>query len=245
MKKFLSIVLTILIISSTLILSVCAANPVKLKLVSETDTVYAGDEFVVKLTISDNSKMSGAAIDVNYDKSKLEFVSGAYGAILDSSAIMSIKDISGEKGKVRFTYLSQSSEVTSEGTLITLRFKALNNASGNAELNISVENSGDFISLDMTRLSYTVENSKVKIINSNSVSESESIKESETESETISVDNSIESTSEETIENKDDSNENTDNTKWVFLAMIIAGVVIIVSVTYISKSSKPKKKRKK
>lgn len=247
MKRFLSIILSVLIILSVFSFTISAANPVKLTLVSETDAVYAGDEFVVKLNISDNSKMSGAAIDINYDKTKLEYVSGAYGGILDSTAIMSIKDIAGEKGKVRFTYLSQSSEVTSKGVLVTLKFKALENAAGNTELSISVENPGDFISLDLTRLSYTVENAKVKIVNSNSVSETDNTEiESESESETF-----VESTENSTIENiknnvdEDDNTNEMDKTKWVFVAMIVAGVVILVSVVSISKSSKPKKKRKK
>ena len=236
--------LSVLIIVAALSLSVNAMNSVKLKLVSETDAVYSGDEFVVTLNISDNSKMSGAAIDVNYDKSKIEYVSGTYGGILDSSAIMSIKDIAGGKGKVRFTYLSQSSEVTSEGVLVKLKFKALEKASGNTELSISVENPGDFISLDLTRISYTVENAKVKIVNANPVSE-ENTEETESESESEALIETTESTTVQNKENNDDKSDNTDNTKWVFVAMIVAGIVILISVAAISKSSKPKKKRKK
>ena len=236
--------LSVLIIVAVLSLSVNAMDSVKLKLVSETDAVYSGDEFVVTLNISDNSKMSGAAIDVNYDKSKIEYVSGTYGGILDSSAIMSIKDIAGEKGKVRFTYLSQSSEVTSEGVLVSLKFKALEKASGNAEFSVSVENPGDFISLDLTRISFTVENAKVKIVNSNPMAE-ESTDETESDSQSETLVEITESTTDKNIQNNEVNSESSDNTKWVFVAMIVAGIVIIVSVVYINKSSKPKKKRKK
>lgn len=225
-------------------LSASATKTVNLKLVSETDTVYAGDEFVVKLNISDNSKMSGAVIDINYDKEMLQYVNSSYGGILDSSAIMSIKDIKGDKGKVRFTYLSQNSEVTSKGVLMTIRFKALENASGNTELTVSVENPGDFISLDLTRLSYTTENAKVNINNHGVVLESSTTEVSEIESEAETnpwFDESTTDAEEEIQENSEDE----DNTKWVFIAMIIAGVVILISVIFISKSSKPKKKRKK
>ncbi len=244
MKRFLSIFLSVLVAFSVLSITAGAINSVKLKLVSETDSVYAGDEFVVKLNISDNSKMSGAAIDVNFDKSKLQYVSGAYGGILDSSAIMSIKDVSGERGKVRFTYLSQSSEVTSAGVLVTLKFKALENASGDTELSVSVENPGDFISLDLTRLSYTVENANVKIVNTNPVIE-ESTDEAESESQSEIWIDATESDTDESLENSNEKSDDEDNTKWVFVAMIVAGVVILVSVVSIGKSSKPKKKRKK
>lgn len=244
MKRFLSIFLSVLVAFSVLSITAGATNSVKLKLVSETDSVYAGDEFVVKLNISDNSKMSGAAIDVNFDKSKLQYVSGAYGGILDSSAIMSIKDVSGERGKVRFTYLSQSSEVTSAGVLVTLKFKALENASGDTELSVSVENPGDFISLDLTRLSYTVENANVKIVNTNPVIE-ESTDEAESESQSEIWIDATESDTDESLENSNEKSDDEDNTKWVFVAMIVAGVVILVSVVSIGKSSKPKKKRKK
>ena len=90
--------------------------------------VAVGDEFEVKLFISDNAQLGGAVIDLQYDADKLEFVSGEKGAIIDKSAMVSIKKTSYEY--VRFTYLSPSSVVTSEGILFSVKFKALPNAEG-------------------------------------------------------------------------------------------------------------------
>lgn len=240
MKKLLSVFLTLILILCVFNVSCFADNPVKLTLDSETDTVYAGDEFVVKLMISDNSKMSGAAIDINYDKNKLEFVSGTFGGILDSSATKSLKNLNGDKSKVRFTYLAPSSAVTSQGVLVTLKFKALENASGNSELTISIPNPGDFVSQDLSRLSFTVENTKISI--KNNVDETESVAETETESQSIETTSETETTTEN-VQNVDDGDdENTDKT---ILAVVISGMAILLVVLLLCRKPKSKKKKGK
>lgn len=240
MKKLLSIFLAIILFATILNFSCFAENPVQLKLNSETNTVYAGDEFVVKLMISDNSKMSGAAIDVNYDKNKLEYVSGSFGGILDDSATKSLKNISGDKSKVRFTYLSPSSSVTSQGVLVTLRFKAIENVSGTTELTISVPNPGDFIAQDLTRLSYTVENAKIKILNSNN--ETEATSEEESESQTTETTNKIEST---TSSSEDKNQENNTKNKMPIILLISGIALLFIVFGLTNKSNKKKSKRKK
>lgn len=239
MKKVFSIFLAIMLIASVFSISCFAENPVKLQLNSETDTVYAGDEFTVKLMISDNSKMSGAAIDINYDKNKLEYVSGSFGGILDDSATKSIKNISGNKSKVRFTYLAPSSSVTSQGVLVTVKFKALENASGKTDLTISVPNPGDFVSQDLTRLSYTVENAKINIIGS--ATEIESISQSETETQPI--ESSTAETTTKPVENND-TDDDKDMSKTI-IVVVVAGVAILLAVVLLTRKPKSKKKKRK
>lgn len=240
MKKVFSVFLAIMLIASVFSISCFAENPVKLQLNSETDTVYAGDEFVVKLMISDNSKMSGAAIDINYDKSKLEYVSGSFGGILDDSATKSLKNISGNKSKVRFTYLAPSSSVTSQGVLVTVKFKAFENASGKTDLTISVPNPGDFVSQDLTRLSYTVENAKINIIGSATETETES--QSEAESQTVESSTQPE-TSTKPVEN-DDADDDKDMNKTIVI-VIVSGVAILLAVALLTRKPKSKKKKRK
>ena len=92
MKKIISFSLAFVMIFT--IFSVISFATEKVKLSIKNETVYAGDEFTVSLFISDNSKMSGAVIDVFYDEGALEYVSSKQGAILDEYANISIKNIS-------------------------------------------------------------------------------------------------------------------------------------------------------
>lgn len=239
MKKIFSIILTVVLIASVFCIPCFADNPVKLSLNSETNSVYAGDEFIVKLMISDNSKMSGAAIDINYDKTKLEYISGSFGGILDDSATKSVKNINGDKAKVRFTYLSPSSSVTSQGVLVTVKFKALENASGKTELTVTVPNPGDFVAQDLTRLSYTVENAKITIIGS--PTETESVSQSETETQPVES-SSTETTTKPVV--NDDADDDEDINKTI-MVVVIAGVAILFAVALLTRKPKSKKKKRK
>lgn len=192
-----------------------AAEPVTLSLTN--DKVYAGDEFTLNLLISDNSQMSGAVIEVSYDKTKLEFVSAEQGGILNENANVSLKNIDGKKPCVRFTYLDSSSSVTSAGILAKLTFRALDDADGTTSLTISVPNAGDFIRQDLSKISYKVKNSSVEIINTSPAKdETESkVNENDTTSETIPETSEIETTANENVNNTTEesvsANENTEN----------------------------------
>ena len=246
MKKLLSILLTLLLIISALTISCFANNPVKLTLNSETDTVYAGDEFVVKLMISDNSKMSGAALDVNYDSDKLEYVSGTFGGILDASATKSINNVKGDSAKVRFTYLAPSSSVTSQGVLVSIKFRALDNADGLAKLTITVPNPGDFIAQDLSRLSYTVEDANIKIINVSDETESETEQESESESQQVETIVPIETTTKP-VEEIDEDDKDIEKTIIFALALgfVFLLIVVLLSKKPSKKNSKTKKKKRR
>lgn len=238
MKKSISLLLTFLILISAFSFSVFAESKTKLSLTSET--VYAGEEFTLNLFISDNSKMSGAVIDINYDKNMLEYVSAEQGAILDNSANISMKNIDGEKSKVRFTYLAPSSSVTSEGVIMSITFKALSNATGNTDLIITIPNEGDFVTQDLERISYEVSNSVVKIINTTYVEQIEEDTSSTDENVSQSTEiGSSQSTTEQENKNTNADNDNDDNT--LIIVLLAVGLLFVtVGVVMLVQSKKKK-----
>ena len=226
MKKIISVFLVIVMMLTVFSVISFATDNVKLSMKSET--VYAGDEFTVSLYISDNSKMSGAVIDVSYDEGALEYVSSKSGAILDENANISIKNISGNNSKVRFTYLSPNSSVTSYGVLMSITFKALENASGNTDLKISIPNEADFVTKDLVKIPYEVTDSVIKIIN-NSVSNTNDETTSESESTSVEETTSETQTQSTTEKVEDEKTENNDNNKenTVIIVMLIVGALIL------------------
>lgn len=240
MKKSISLLLTFLILISAFSFSVFAESKTKLSLTSET--VYAGEEFTLNLFISDNSKMSGAVIDINYDKNMLEYVSAEQGAILDNSANISMKNIDGEKSKVRFTYLAPSSSVTSEGVIMSITFKALSNATGNTDLIITIPNEGDFVTQDLERISYEVSNSVVKIINTTYVEQSDEDTSSTTENASQSTEiDSSQSTTEQQINIDTDNTDNDNGDNTLIVVLLVVGLLFItVGVVMLVQSKKKK-----
>lgn len=217
--------------------SVYAETKVKLSLTNET--VYAGEEFKLNLFISDNSKMSGAVIDINYDKSMLDFVSAKQGVILDSNANISIKNIDGEKSKVRFTYLAPNSSVTSEGVILTITFKALENATGNTDVSISIPNAADFVTQDLQNITYEVSNSVVKIINTTYEDTSGDVS-STTDNTAEPTDDYIQSTTEQQ-DDKINSQNGEDNDNGIIIVLLVVGLgFIALGVVMLVKSKKKK-----
>lgn len=239
MKKIFSVFAVALIMFSFLCITSNAAEPVTLTLKSETKTVYAGDDFSVDLLISDYSKLSGAVIDINFDKSQLEFVSGNFGGILgetNESTNISLKKIENdERNCVRFTYLSPTTEITSQGILLSLKFHAKENVSGNAKITLSIPNPADFIDKNLVKLSYTLVDTSLNI---KSVSVPLADDESSVSTEISSL---IESSSESVLvtDNTEitvpaDSNENrSNNTVYYIITIAAVAAVAIVGVAVI------------
>lgn len=216
-KKILSIILTVIMLILPLSAASFAAEPVTLSLTSEK--VYAGDGFNLNLTVSDNSKMSGAVIDISYDNTKLQFVSSEYGAILNKSANVSIKD---NGNAIRFTYLDPSASVTAAGVLVKLRFKAMDNADGKTSLKISVPNAADFVTLDLDRISYKAVNSTVEIINSTYVPSESTETTTEQPTATTDVRTTVTETATESVQPEEKSGK-----PWFAFAVISAGLLVI------------------
>ena len=230
--------LSLLMLVSLFSIFVFAENKVELSLTDET--VYAGEEFKLNLFISDNSKMSGAVIDVNYDNTMLEFVSATQGTILDNTANVNIKNIDGDNSKVRFTYLSPSSSVTSEGVLMTITFKALENATGDTNLTISIPNAADFVTQDLQNIAYETSDSVVKIVNTTQNTQKDETTSSTTElvSENLNQDD-VQSTVQENDENKLSEDNKNDNTLIIVLLVVGLGFITTGAVMLI----KPKKNK--
>lgn len=233
MKRIISMMLTIFVLLAVTI-PVSAKSTVELKVTDAT--VYAGEEFELKVFISDNSKLSGAVIDLEYDASKLEYVSAEKGAIIDEDAMISIKNT---PNNVRFTYLSPDSAIASEGILFSVKFKALENAEGESSVKITIPSAGDFVSENLEKLPYTVKNSTVKIINNTVVN-------TESTTESISVENTDlpsnqddKSTAENTTDNNQNNNDgNGDNVK-IVIGLVVAGLILIFgAVIYLIISKK-------
>lgn len=235
MKRIISVVLTSFILLTTLFtLSAFANNAVELKL--NDITVYAGDEFELKLIISDNSQLSGAVIDITYDKNMFEFISAEKGVIIGNGAQVNIKNIA-EKSCVRFTYMDPSSSITSEGVLVTVKFKALDNSMGQSSIGISIPNSGDFVSSSLEKIPFTVKASTVNVINNTSVND-----ETTTEDTTVDVTLSeTQTTSPTTNESNDAVQDNSENIK-VVIGIFVTGVVfLIIAAIYFAYNKKRKR----
>lgn len=238
MKKVFSIVLTVLMLISTfLTIPVMAKTNVELKLTDAT--VYAGDEFELKLFISDNSKLSGAVIDINYDSDFVEFVSAEKGAILDDSASVSIKNFE-NKSYVRFTYMAPSSSVTSEGILFSVKFKALENTDGQSVVKVSIPSAGDFVNSDLEKLSYSVKNSTLKIINTSLDEVDTTVDEPVVENDSSTTESATGTTAEITTEENQNSsnNDGNDNLKLAIGLFVAGGIIIIGVVIYLIVSKK-------
>ena len=229
MKRIISVLLTFLILL-VVMLPVSAKSSVELKLTDTT--VYAGDEFELKIFISDNSKLSGAVIDLQYDVSMLEFVSAQKGAIIDDDAMVSIKNTS---DKVRFTYMSPGASITSEGTLLSVKFKALENAEGQSSVKLIIPSAGDFVSESLEKIPYSVKNSTVKIINNTKVNAETT---ESTTSETTTEQEISSTTESTTINNQNNENNNNDNIKIVIGVMAVGAVLVVGATIYLIISKK-------
>ncbi len=223
MKKIISIILSLIILTFYLATCVYAEDPVIISI--QDEKVYAGDEFTVNIFISDNSQMSGAVIDINYDKEKLEFISAKEGAILDSKGNISIRNVNKDNSYVRFAYMSGSSSVTAEGIIFSITFKALETASGKTNLEVIIPNAADFVNSDLEKLSYTVDNSEITILDNISIETSTEPTSTESTSvtETTDIAPSDTTTNNDVLQN--DNNDGNDIVLMVVLVLI--GIALI------------------
>lgn len=225
MKKIISIFLTLIVLLLSFSCFAYAEEPVILSI--QDEKVYAGDEFTVNVFVSDNSQISGAVIDINYDKEKIEFVSAKEGAILDAKANISIRNIKNDNNYyVRFTYMSVSSSVSAEGILFSVTFKALENASGKTNLKITIPNAADFVNSNLEKISYNVESSQITILDNISI---ETTTEEPSISESTTVPETVDSVPSETTTNELDENENTNDNNDIILmiVLLLIGVSLI------------------
>ncbi len=224
MRKIISVILAFVVLALSFSLTAFATTEATLTLSGEN--VYAGEEFKIQLLISDNSKMSGAVIDVNYDSRMLEFISAEKGGVLDVNANISINKIDEDTSKIRFTYLAPSSSVTAEGVVMTMNFKAMPSANGETNLTISIPSAGDFVTEDLEKISYTLVNSKVVITNTSL--EATEPTETEAQSENKTDNTTDESSSVELTTEPSEKTDDKENDDLLSLFILLAvGVCLI------------------
>ncbi len=238
MKKIISTFLTLTIIILSFSVSVFAQEPVSLSI--QNEKVYAGDEFTVNVYISDNSQVSGAVIDINYDKDMLEFISAKEGGILDTKGNISIRNIKNDKSYVRFAYMSGSSSIDTEGILFTVTFKALETAKGKTNLEITIPNPADFVNNNLEKIEYKVENAEISILENISIETTESTTAESTTEEEITSDIIESETIESTTDNADENNNtNGDNSKTLMIVLLLVGLALICfGIAFIIKKKK-------
>lgn len=232
-KKIFAVILTVLMIIPFAVVSF-AAEPVELSLTNEK--VYAGDEFAVNLFISDNSNVSAAAVNISYDKTALQYISSEPGAILDENAFVSVTD---KNSIVRFSYISPNSSITSAGVLVSLRFKALDNASGETKLTISIDNKKDLVTNDIFPIPYKAVNSSVEIINSTYAGE----ENTDFQTEAAYPSESSDITASAKSENTEDTEAGNKNNKIILAVGVTAACALIAAgaAVLVIKSKKNKK----
>lgn len=230
LKKSVAIFITLLLLISQFSICSFAVDPVEFTI--NSGKVYAGDEFTLNLSISDNSQIRGMAIYITYDKQKLEFVSSDYGSILDSNAMMSVID---DNGCVKFAYLSTDSSITSAGKVLSLTFKARSSAVGETKIEMTIPGLGNLFDENKNNLEYKLNNSDIIILKNDSAyadDETESETEIETETEFVS---GAETTTEaeNQITNKNDNNGERDLRSIILLVAAFVGGITVISVAFV------------
>jgi hypothetical protein len=236
MKKILSVLITLIIFVLSFCIGVNAQEPVIISV--QDEKVYAGDEFTINVFISDNSQVSGAVIDLNYDNEKLEFVSAKEGAILDTNGNISIRNVNKDKSYVRFTYMSGSVALSAEGIVFSVTFKALETSSGKTNLEITIPNAADFVNSNLEKITYNVDNSEITILDNISI-------ESTTEptiNESTSVSETTTSIQNETTTNVNvEKNDNSDGSDTVLMVVLLLVGISLICFGLVIAAKKKKK----
>ena len=129
LSKVLSLILSLIL--SVSIFSVCAFAAAPTISVSG-GTVTNGNEITVNVTLSSSSNAAGGNFTLQYDSAKLSPVSYTSGSLV--SGYTNNCNLSYNNNSIRFTF-SGSNAITSSGTLVSIKFKAI--ATGSASLSFS------------------------------------------------------------------------------------------------------------
>lgn len=135
-KRLSSIVISFMLVVSMIlpsfsVITYAASSPT---LSIDSKTVNQGEEFTVTVKVQNaaNSVYNGN-FTLQYDNSKLEAVSYTYGSIFDDHTKNCNLNYKSTGNQIRFTF-SGAYPLNSDGTLVTITFKAKENVSGTAAL---------------------------------------------------------------------------------------------------------------
>lgn len=159
MSKFMAVLSAFIILVSMFVLPTSAATNINYSVSSATGAM--GDTVTVTVKASSSIGMTAASININFDSSKLQYVSGTAGSAFDNCRVKSVSSSS-----VLCTGMTPYDEdAKKSGTFATLKFKILA-SSGTASLTISPSSSsGDHcgVGTPPTQLKPVVSNGKITV----------------------------------------------------------------------------------
>ena len=133
-KKILSVLLalTFMLLTMSVGITASAANDMTFS-VSNVKKVKPGQTVTLKVTLTNSKPVCVVNPTIEYDASKLEFVSATNGDVFTANAYM-IGDA--HEGKVRILYYNGTTNTQKDGTVCTLKFKVLKGAEGHAKVKL-------------------------------------------------------------------------------------------------------------
>lgn len=252
MKKIISVFL-VLIISAIFVFPSFAAQ--NIEFIAYGSEVFAGDEFVVDIFISDNSELKTATLLVEYDKNAMHFLDLNIGAIVPAgSDIISFKDVqNGGKSYIQIDYNDSTSSLSTTGKFVSLIFMANDTAIGENDIKLSASNNQ--ITTKSGVITPQFENCKIKIINNNPTADSATVTSSEestaTESSVADItennQNANQNVTEEQSGNTSDASSAEKTKKGnvrLAIAAVAAGIIVVAAMLFETKNKRNHKKRK-
>ena len=131
-QKYLLLSMIILIfLFSTTSLSVLAVTP-NLELTPPTQSVTVGNQANVNVVVEDVTDLRGANITLNFDASKLQYISSANGGFIPSATLLE-QSIDNTNGSVTLDIagLGASAYASGTGTIMTVVFERITTGSTN------------------------------------------------------------------------------------------------------------------
>ena len=144
MKKIASVLLAVLVAFSMFSFAVSAANPSLTASASKTADIKAGDEVTVTVKLSKNSGLGTLIAELNYDGAAFKVESATAGTLFGNDFVNS-----GLTNKVKFIAAS-TNVVNAEGTVFTVKFKALKAADSTMTLKIAEATDDDYNNVTVT-----------------------------------------------------------------------------------------------
>lgn len=144
MKKIASILLAVLVAFSMFSFAVSAADPSLTASASKTADIKVGDEVTVTVKLSKDSGLGTLIAELNYDGAAFEVVSAEAGTLFGNDFVNS-----GLTNKVKFVAAS-TNVVNAEGTVFTVKFKALKAADSTMTLKIVEATDDDYNNVTVT-----------------------------------------------------------------------------------------------
>ena len=160
MKRFLSLFLSLLLIIGCIPTTAFAATDTDSTITVETISAAAGGTVDVDISIANNPGIAGATFKIAYheDLTLVSATNGAAFADLDYTQPGTFSN------PCNFTWDSENTEATSDGTFLTLSFQVAEDATENSKLNVDISyRSGDVFSSE-DDLDFNIINGNVVVL---------------------------------------------------------------------------------